>query len=86
MESEHATEKSQLNEQLSSLTKNNNEINIELEKTKGKHTQVNMLLLSSLAAIHKNVVLLKYNIKMLEKPYHDSMNSESYCVLLYSLH
>ena len=42
MESEHATEKSQLNEQLSLLTKSNNEMNINLEKTKEKLTQVNI--------------------------------------------
>eukprot|EP00111_Clytia_hemisphaerica_P000990 TCONS_00002873-protein len=39
MESHHANEKTQLNEQISQLTKTNVEINVEFEKTKEKLTQ-----------------------------------------------
>ena len=40
MESDHANEKNQLNEQISQLTKTNSESNVEFEKTKEKLTQV----------------------------------------------
>ena len=51
METEHVSEKNQLNEQLSNLQKLSNEKTIELEKKKEKLNQVNSYLVASLIVL-----------------------------------